>query len=291
MERVQSPSSINLYKRCPRKYYYRYVKGLIIPPNMPQIKGKVLHSILERFFDLDIKDLDFENYESNLKNRLQELAISIWKENKDAIDKFSLSESEIKFYFDQIILMLVYWFELFNYRLKMQSSLRFEKAFNLLKPVREKRYFSEYYRVQGYIDAVENINGEIRIMDYKTSNNVELNEEYKTQLAIYALLYREEHGRLPDKVGVYFLKDDGIKEEFLNAGLDLLEYAKEEIQEVREKTVSDKEDDYPKTKEFNRHCKWGGGRCEFYEMCYGQKTFTDFQTADKLIMEEDLGEF
>ncbi len=291
MERIQSPSSINLYRRCPRKYYYKYVRGLATPPNIYQIKGKVLHSILEKFFDLDVNGLDFNNYEGQLKSKLQELAVKIWKENKELIDSFGLSQKDISFYFDQIVLMLVHWFELFNYRLSIRKKESFDQTFNLLKPVREKRYYSDYYKVQGYIDAIENFDGNIRIMDYKTTTSEGMNEEYKTQLAIYTLLYYEEHGKLPDKVGIYFLKDDGIKEEFLDVGVDLLEHAKNEIMEIKERTVSEKMEDYPKTQEVYKNCKWSSGRCEFYEACYGQKTFTDFQTADKIIMEEDLGEF
>ena len=218
-------------------------------------------------------------------------SVNVWKEHKELIGSFKLKDEEIKFYFDQIVMMLVHWFELFNYKLKAVGKVNFEQAFNVLKPVREKRYYSDYYKVQGYVDVIENIDGKIRIMDYKTSNDININEEYKTQLAIYALLYFEEHRKLPDKVGIYFLKDSGIKEEFLDVGSELLEYAKGEIQEVKEKTISEKMDDYPKTKEFNRNCKWSSGKCEFYEVCFGQKTFTDFETADKLIVEENLGEF
>ncbi len=291
MERIQSPSSINLYKRCPRKYYYKYVEGLATPQNIYQVKGKILHSILEKFFDMDIDGLDFNNYQDKLKSKMQELAVKAWKENKEVIDSFGLNREEVSFYFDQIVLMMAHWFELFNHRLSARKKESFDQTFNFLKPIREKRYYSDYYKVQGYIDVIENLDGKVRVMDYKTTSSDSMNEEYKTQLAIYTLLYYEEHRRLPDKVGIYFLKDDGIKEEFLDVGVDLLEHAKNEILEIKEKTVSEKIDNYPRTLEAHKHCKWSNGRCEFYEACYEQKTFTNFQTADKMIMEEDLGEF
>jgi len=44
------------------------------------------------------------------------------------------------------------------------------------------------------------------IIDYKTSKKNELNLDCLVQLAIYALLYREYFGRLPDKVGIHFLR-------------------------------------------------------------------------------------
>ena len=215
MERIHSPSSINLYKKCARKYYYKYVKGIPFKPNVYMVRGTILHAILERFFDVDLKGVNFENYEASFRNKLQELALNAWKENQKLLDSFNLTKEEINFYFDQIVMMMLNWFELFNHRIKLFSPAGFEKAFENLKPIREKRYYSDYYKIQGYIDAIENLNGSVRIMDYKTTSDVKMNEEYKLQLAIYALLYFEEHGRLPDKVGIYFVRADGISEELI----------------------------------------------------------------------------
>ena len=292
MDRIHSPSSINLYKKCARKYYLRYVKGIPLLPNVYMVRGTILHSVLEKFFDTDLKGINFENYETTFKARLQELALKAWQENKKLLDSFILTDDEIKSYFNQIIMMALNWFDLFNHRIKLFSQDLFENAFEKLKPVREKRYYSPYYRVQGYIDAVENLNGSVRIMDYKTSSDVKISEEYKLQLAIYALLYFEEHGKLPDKVGIYFVRADGISEELIQVGQELLDYAKNEILEIKEKTLSEKEDDYPKTKEFNRNCRWGSGQCEYYEMCFGQKKLADFNALDKpIVQEEDFGVF
>ena len=160
-----------------------------------------------------------------------------------------------------------------------------------MKPIREKRYYSNYYKIQGYIDAIENLNGSVRIMDYKTTSDVKMNEEYKLQLAIYALLYFEEHGRLPDKVGIYFVRADGISEELIQVGQELLDYAKNEILEIKEKTLSEKEDDYPKTKDFGKNCRWGNGQCDYYDVCFGQKKLVDFNAEKQVVFEEDFGVF
>jgi len=39
-----SPSQINTYLRCPAQYYFRYIKGLIIPPSASLTKGKAVHA-------------------------------------------------------------------------------------------------------------------------------------------------------------------------------------------------------------------------------------------------------
>src|SRR3989344_4841664 len=115
MDRIHSPSSINLYKRCSRKYYYRYVKGIPLQPNVYMVRGTVLHSILEKFFDTDLKGVGFDNYEPTFKSRLQELALNAWKENQKLLNSFSLTQDEIKFYFNQVIMMMLNWFDLFTH--------------------------------------------------------------------------------------------------------------------------------------------------------------------------------
>ena len=63
-------------------------------------------------------------------------------------------------------------------------------------------------------------------MDYKTSNKDYLQDEYKLQLGIYALLYQQEHGIAPDKVGIDFLRFGEI---VINVDENLLNLAKREI--------------------------------------------------------------
>ncbi|MDP4012700.1 MAG: PD-(D/E)XK nuclease family protein [Candidatus Nanoarchaeia archaeon] len=293
MTRIESPSSINLYNYCARKYFYRYVKKLPTPPNIHMIRGNVVHSVLENIYNLETKDLDFDNYETVFKSKLQELTVQFWKEKEEVIKEFALTDEEIAKYFEQAVLMALNWFELFKHRLKLYTDKGFEDAFERIKPLREKKYFSEYYRVQGFIDVIESLGDEVRIMDYKTTSNSSMNDAYKLQLAIYSLLYFEEHGKLPNKVGIYFVSYDGVSEILLDVSKDLLDYAKGEIENIKEKTVSNKLEDYPKTEEPNRKCKWNGGKCEYYDICFGQPSLEDyaeFETIDKnTLKEKDLG--
>ena len=71
---------------------------------------------------------------------------------------------------------------------------------NKLKPKTEVFFISEKHNVRGYIDAIhEDENGEVIIIDYKTSKRDHLSDEYKLQLAIYALMVGEKQGRLQNK--------------------------------------------------------------------------------------------
>jgi CRISPR/Cas system-associated exonuclease Cas4 (RecB family) len=40
-------SQMNMYLRCSMQYYFRYIKGLIIPPNINLSSGKAIHEALE----------------------------------------------------------------------------------------------------------------------------------------------------------------------------------------------------------------------------------------------------
>ena len=45
-----SPSSIDMYTRCPRQFAYRYLMGLKIPPAVAQLFGNAYHHTLEENF-------------------------------------------------------------------------------------------------------------------------------------------------------------------------------------------------------------------------------------------------
>ena len=68
IKRIQSASSINTFKQCPRKYFYSYVLELPTAPNIYQVRGNIAHSALEHFFTINTNHIDEKNYEKQLKN-------------------------------------------------------------------------------------------------------------------------------------------------------------------------------------------------------------------------------
>ena len=66
-KRVESPSSINTFKQCKRKYYYQYIEKLPTLPNIHQVRGNIAHSVLEDFFDTEISEFTTENYKLKFK--------------------------------------------------------------------------------------------------------------------------------------------------------------------------------------------------------------------------------
>jgi putative RecB family exonuclease len=262
-KRVQSPSSINLFKTCPRKYYYVYIKGFELLPSIHTARGHIAHSVLEHFFDIDTTGITKENCRERLQAEIPGLLVKHWTEAKDELDGLKLTQSQMQFYFEETLVMLFNWLNHFVEKVQQHKSKDFEAAFKALTPVREKEYVSEYYSVHGFIDAIEHAEDGVVVMDYKTSKTPVITPEYKLQLAIYSLLYQETHGTPPKKVGVYFLKDQA---QFLNVDQDLIEMAKKEIELVHKGTTTENVVDYEKTKDRGA-CKW----CEFHELCWGTK--------------------
>ncbi|MBD3362065.1 Dna2/Cas4 domain-containing protein [Candidatus Woesearchaeota archaeon] len=259
-KRIQSPSSMNTYKMCPRKYYYAYIKELASLPNIHQVRGSIAHTVLEKFFDQDVSGLTMENFEGSLTVVIQNLLLKEWQDNEEQLAKLGLSDKQRKFYFEETMLMLLNWLSDFCNLARTQKG-SFSEIFKKITPIREQLFLSEKLQARGYVDAIEEINNELRIMDYKTSSSFDI-DHHRLQLGVYCLLYQEKHGKLPDKAGIYFLKD---KPKFMDVDKELLEFAKKEIELIHEKTESDKIEDYPKKK--SNLCKYSTGQCEFYDIC------------------------
>ncbi len=269
-KRIQSPSSINTYRQCPRKYFYQYVLELPTTDSIHLLRGNVAHSALEHFFQININHIDEKNYEQQLKIAMQNLLIHYWREQNVRFAKLNLSEDKIKFYFEETLSMLISWVDLFCKKIKA-SKKSFKEAFAYLTPIAEQHFISQKHGVQGYIDAIEIQDGKIRIMDYKTSSKNELTDDYVLQLAIYVLLYQEKYNKFPDEVGLYLLKHG---EKTIKVDENLMKRAVLECELIHTNTQSEEIDDYPK--HVSHLCKWSTGQCDFYNICFNQKKINEF---------------
>jgi CRISPR/Cas system-associated exonuclease Cas4 (RecB family) len=144
----------------------------------------------------------------------------------------------------------------------MDSCLSLPEAFQKITPIREQRYYSEKYYVQGFIDAIHKIEDKVHIIDYKTNSSLNISEEQTLQLAIYSLLYYEKYGYPPSKVGIFFLRH---KLKLLKVDPELLDLARREIALIHQSTQSENIEDYPR--KTSPLCRWSSGQCDFYDIC------------------------
>jgi CRISPR/Cas system-associated exonuclease Cas4 (RecB family) len=266
--RVQSPSSINMWKQCPRKYWYRYWAHLPTRPSIHLARGTVVHSTLELFFDTDVTNVpdDPEKFLFTMKVVLNELFRRLWNESED-LKALGMSDEELLGYYDETKRMVNNYFDYFTD--KTRYFLRFlpmKEAWEAVKPAREVEFSSDRHYVRGFMDAIHDEAGKTLILDYKTSRRAHITPEYQLQLSIYALLYQERF-HTPDLVGIYFLKEG--KEELLDVTPEMIERAKREVEEVHLGTNSPEMEDYPKRP--SPLCKWSTGQCDYYEYCYEGK--------------------
>jgi len=88
-----------------------------------------------------------------------------------------------------------------------QMFLRFVDFWETHKPTlleAEVHLFSDELKVAGTCDLVCEINGELWIIDFKTSNQLQLT--YEVQTSIYAKCYEECYGRKVDRTAILWLK-------------------------------------------------------------------------------------
>ncbi len=260
-KRVESASSINTFFQCNRKYYYQYIEKLPTKPSIHTVRGNIAHSTLENFYTLDVSS--FTNYEKDFKTALQKIFLEQWGKYREELYALQLSQKELEKYFEETLLMLLHWSNSFLREFKEKFSGSIEETFHQLRPITEAEYSSDVLSVRGFIDAIRTEGEEVHIIDYKTNSTSEIKESIKIQLGIYSLLYTEKHGKIPDKVGVFFLKD---KLYLLPVDYELLQKAKDAIFIVHAHTLrTDKKEDYQKN--ISPLCKWKTGQCDFFAVC------------------------
>ena len=265
-KRLQSPSSINTHKQCPRKYFYQYILKYPTKENIHCIRGNIAHTALEKFFDMDMNDLDKDSYKKEMSCHLKNRFDYAWTKAANRLQKLGLTDEQLSSYYNETTQMLANWITHFFTDLDKEmkeNNLSLQQAFDKLKPIElEKEFRDMELMVRGFVDAIHKEDENIVLMDYKTSKTSELKPEYLLQLGIYAVLYEKHHGKYPKKVGLWFLKDKAVK---IDVTPKLIKDALFEIEQIHFATESDKISDYPKQE--SGLCKWSTGQCDFYDIC------------------------
>lgn len=265
-KRVESASSINTFKQCKRKYYYQYIVKLPTSSSIHQVRGNIAHSTLESFYDINVQEFTEENYVQKFQEAIQRLFLYHWNLQQPELKKIELTTDQEMFYFEETMLMLMNWCNHFLQKISetmKEKNIGVQEALNYLTPIREQEYSSDKLYIRGFIDAIHHYDDQVHIIDYKTNSDFEVKEGIKLQLALYSLMYHEKHGKLPDKLGVFFLRH---KLKLMNVDQEMLESALRDIQLIHTHTSStEKIEDYPQIP--GKLCKWSSGQCDFFDEC------------------------
>src|SRR3989338_5892997 len=106
MTRVESPSSINTYNMCKRKYFYSYKLNLPRKDSISTLTGKAVHDALEKFFKIDITNINKTNYELVLKHEVLNLFNSAWTKALPSLLKLENDKETIRHYYGESMYML-----------------------------------------------------------------------------------------------------------------------------------------------------------------------------------------
>jgi CRISPR/Cas system-associated exonuclease Cas4 (RecB family) len=240
---------------------------LQLPVSIYMTRGKIVHSALEDFFKISIDGIADEHYEFELNVILQSFFKKRWEESNEELNTLGLTEQKLSFFYDDSVSMLNNWFEGFMHKLsKKTDNSSLKESFEELKPETEAYFKSEEHKVQGYIDAIQKIDGKVSIIDYKTSRRDDVTDDYKLQLAIYAMLYEEKYRVLPDYVGIDFLKH---KLKYYPVNREMVDMAKREAKLIQEKTISEDIGDYQSSN--HHYCE-----CSKYQELIERTTLNKF---------------
>jgi CRISPR/Cas system-associated exonuclease Cas4 (RecB family) len=235
-KRILSPTAINTYLFCPRKFYLRYIKRLRTKPSIHLIRGQIVHRTIHDFHKNHPRIAPGISLHA-LRQELLNIFERHWEEAKESLDSLGVTREEIGFYHDDSQLMLLnfsHWF----YKNNMPSP-----------DLSEAKIVSKTLSLMGIIDAVHEWPEKVILVDYKTSKNPVITNDIQRQAALYALLYQDKYKIVPEAVWIHFLKTPDDPQP-IHIDDELLNYGRILIESVEEKTTSYDEQSYP--------CKCGG---------------------------------
>jgi len=183
---IYSNSRLSTFEQCPLKYRFRYIEK--IPSQIQSIEshlGSIVHDSLEWLY-LEVKKGD-----TPAISELIEFYSKKWEEDynpETLIVNHGLAEED---YFNKGVKFLIDYY--------VKNKPFDDNTLEVEKEIITNLDQGGDYKIQGFIDRlVHNLKtGEYEIHDYKTANNLPLQEKINgdRQLALYAIAIRELYGK------------------------------------------------------------------------------------------------
>jgi len=166
-----SPSSINMYLRCPLQFYYRYILNIKEPPAIALIEGGVHHSVLEtnnRYKKKKKEDLSATQLVEIFKDKFsdEKKVIENWEgETENGINTRaeSLLSDYIKKFAPKLEPILI--------ETKMQINFQSSKVINSIK-------------LLGFLDVEGDFAGKETVLDYKTGKKTKTQTELESDIGL-----------------------------------------------------------------------------------------------------------
>lgn len=289
--RVLSASQLNKLYNCPRLWAYEYVAGIKDKPSIATVKGMFIHAVVEKLNeeiahsnppDGDIMDTLQDWGEQTAKELWEDLIPDRFRDGMR--DKANEVRQQIRNY-------IAAYMDRFQTIDKYEDDLDRAQAWTRAAPstnelaVRVLDSPNGKWMFMGSIDAVyENspaFNGKTVLVDYKTGSapyrdDEPMGAEYSRQLDIYAWMYYQKTGLVPEVSMIHFLSEgfdspkSVIKKE---TDPGTIESAELMLQRMRELTKSTDVEDYPRNTDY-QWCEFEKSdgstiKCDHWEYCLG----------------------
>lgn len=243
MPRRFSFSQLKAYENCPWQYRYAFILKVPVRGKAVFSFGKTIHLVLQKTFERILhaggsvqKDLFGNTGAESGTQESQKLVrehitldeiLQIYKEC--FIDDWYLNESQRKdFYKKGKDILKSYYDEIKN---EVVRPLFLEKNFSV-KILDASR--GAEYSLYGVIDRVDEKDGGLHIIDYKTGGGKsELSHDDKEQLLLYQLAAKDIFQKPVRALTFYFL-GEGIRQTFLGTEKDLEKIQKKILETVQE---------------------------------------------------------
>lgn len=242
-----SPSRCGDYFQCPLLFRFRALDRLPEPKTVAQVKGTLVHAVLEEMHKLPREQRLYPAAVKQLKPTWADMCAK-----------------------DKDLLELVPEEELYDFLVECRSLLR--GYFEMENPQGFDAYATEMYvdtvlpngvPVRGFIDRVDVApTGQVRVVDYKTGKKPlpRYSDQAKFQMRFYALVYWRLYGRIPDQLRLMYLKV--MDSMFLAPSKEELEYFERDLADLWAKIQADIEAGQFKTKT-SKLCGW----CPHQSLC------------------------
>lgn len=187
-----SPSRVQAYETCPLKYRLSAIDRIAEPETEAQVKGTLVHAVLETMHQWPREERTFPAAVKQLKPHWEELC------TQDPQRRALIPES--KFYG-----FLVACRDLLRGYFQMENPQGFDATAC-------EQYVEDNLDgipVRGYMDRIDVApTGEVRIVDYKTGKkpSPRFQQAAVFQMRFYGLVYWRQHDHIPEQLRLMYLK-------------------------------------------------------------------------------------
>lgn len=240
-----SPSRASDYKRCPLQYRLRAIDKIPEPSTEAQVKGTLVHAVLEEMFTWPREQRTYPAAVKRLKPQWEKMREEEPSCAEPVADEYQLlvdSRTLLRGYFT------------------MENPLGFD-AHAQEMPV--DFTLPNVVPVRGFIDRVDIApTGEVRVVDYKTGKKPQLrySQDAQFQMRFYALVYWRLFGVVPTQLKLMYLKV--MDSMILTPSREELEYFERDLAELWWKIESDGKAGTFRPQQ-SKLCGW----CAFQSLC------------------------